>query len=72
LVEGKPGVAPGWYVVVVQSFEAVPREGKTARSLRVRGRSLVNPSYGRPKTSGLRVEVAENTTQGAYDLNLKR
>jgi len=71
LAEGRPGVPPGWYTVVVLAFEPVVREATAARSLRVRGRPLVDPSYGRPETSSLQVEVTE-AAPGAYDLNLKR
>jgi hypothetical protein len=67
--EGKRGIPPGWYTVVVQAFEPAPKGG---RSLRVRGRALVNPAYGRPETSGLHIAVAANSPPGGYDLNLGR
>jgi hypothetical protein len=70
--EGKRGIPPGWYTVVVQAYEPVPKDGKGGRSLRVRGRALVNSVYGRPETSGLQIEVSENPAPGAYDLNLRR
>jgi hypothetical protein len=68
--EGKRNIPLGWYLVVVQAFEPVPKDGKVGRSLRVRGRTLVNSTYSRPETSGLRIEVTENAAPEAYNLNL--
>jgi hypothetical protein len=70
--EGKRNIPPGWYIVTVQAFEPVPRDAKNRRSMRVKGRSLVNPKYGTPATSDLTVEVKGDATAEDYCLRLRR
>jgi hypothetical protein len=70
--EGKRNCPPGYYIVVVQAFEPRPTEAKGNRSMHIRGRSLVNPNYGAPATSDLRVEVKSDAGPEDYDLRLKR
>jgi hypothetical protein len=68
--EGKRNIPPGYYIVVVQAFEPLPKDAKSHRSMRVRGRPLVQPAYGAPTTSGLRVEVKGDAAPTDYDLRL--
>jgi hypothetical protein len=70
--EGKRNIPPGWYIVVVQAFEPSPKGAKSTRSLRNRGRPLVNQAYGTAATSDLRVEVRGNAGPEDYDLRLRR
>ena len=70
--EGRRNILPGRYIVVVEAFEPLPDAVKHTRSLRVRGQSLINPSYESASTSHLRVEVKKDAKPADYDLRLKR
>src|SRR5262249_35893896 len=73
--KGNAGVAPGWYKVAVVAMES-PQTRPEPNKERPKGppprrRSLIDTKYTLPASSGIEIEVVENPTPGAYDLNLK-
>jgi hypothetical protein len=77
---GKPGAAPGWYkvAVVVTEFPGAKAAKAAAAKGKIRqpgpgahGRkALMDPKYTIPSQSGIEIEVVENPSPGAYDLNV--
>lgn len=64
--DGRDGAPPGWYRVAVFAFkEPTPETGLRAPEW------LANQRYSDTKTSGLSIQVGENSKLGAYDLDLE-
>lgn len=69
--KGKKGAPPGWYKVIVTAREdAPPVHPKTPKPHRPVSKSLLPAKYGQTQTSGLSIEVVEESAPGAYDLKL--
>jgi len=61
------GAPPGWYKVMLIATEQIdPSEPRKRR------KSLIHPSYGSIETSGLVVQVLEESPPDGYDLKLNR
>jgi hypothetical protein len=70
---GKEGAPPGPYLVEV--FAVVPKAGGYRKQRPAASEapiSLIDAKYNSVKTSGLAMEVVENPSQGAYDLQLTK
>jgi hypothetical protein len=64
---GKPGVPPGWYKVVVNAAESnTPSSSATPPT----GKPLIASKYNKLETTDLRIEVKAGAADGAYDLKL--
>jgi hypothetical protein len=63
----RAGAPPGRYKVAVIVMESPLPDSKNPYAP---PKWLIDPSYGDPETSGLRLHVVENPSEGAYDLTI--
>lgn len=66
------GAPPGWYKVIVTASGAPPKPTANKSSTRPVAKSLLPASYGQEESTPLAIEVVEDPSDGAYDLDVSQ